>query len=422
MLIIALVPRQEFQMMLSQSVITRIPWVVELHSPYLIPPLKVFLRDRVVMGRSLPGEAEKPDVDLSACDLDDPLISLRHLSLYCDGDDLMAMDMSSKCGSALNGRVMNPRIGYQLMHGDQLGLGKLELDVRVILSPANGGTVHYHPDLKLSDSSTPNQDQWILIVENDAEIAQVLTQLLQATGYTVTTARDVVSAMRTVSQKQPHGVILDLNLPDLDGMEFCRYVRREFFYNTMPILAINSGGAVYEISEVLEAGADLVMDRPLSAPYLRDMTLALVNQHESSPQGVSTRRLENPTPFNVFPPEKRRQGAVIYVADYDLDPIILKPHRSISFGRKPGVSSIGGETHIDLTRFDAMNLGVSRVHMYLHYLDGQFYIEDISSRNRTYLNGVPLRPFELIRVQNADEIRLGHLRMYIYLFEDGKPQ
>jgi hypothetical protein len=150
--------------------------------------------------------------------------------------------------------------------------------------------------------------------------------------------------------------------------------------------------------------------------------VALVNQHENSIHAITTRRLTFETPFNVFPPDTRRQGTIIFVTGFENDPIILNSQKSTSFGRKPGSGSIGSQTHIDLTRYDAANCGVSRVHMFLHHHEGDIYIEDVDSRNHTYINGAAITPFERVLLHNGDEIRLGHLRMYMYFFEDDTTQ
>ena len=94
------------------------------------------------------------------------------------------------------------------------------------------------------------------------------------------------------------------------------------------------------------------------------------------------------------------------------------PVVAVNIAGKPGGETLGSETHIDLTRYDAINCGVSRVHMFLHCLDNQFYVEDVDSRNGTFLNGNAIPSFQMTPVRNGDEIRLGHLRMYIYLIED----
>jgi DNA-binding response OmpR family regulator len=282
--------------------------------------------------------------------------------------------------------------------------------------------MQYPSSLNLHEGTLPISDQWVLIVENDPDTALFLSQVMQQAGYTARIVRDGVSAIRTFSQVQPNAVILNLDLPDMDGIEFCRYVRRDGLHNTTPILAIRSGTSAHHAGEATRAGADVVMDTPLNAKNLRDATTALVNQQEKSIHAVRTRRLENMGGFDVFPPEIDRQRAVMFVAGQNHDPILLDSRKSFSFGRKPGTGRIGSSTHIDLTPYDAVNCGVSRVHMFLHRLDEKFYIEDVGSSNHTFLNGTVLRPFELKPLKNADEIRLGRLRMYIYLFEDSKPQ
>jgi CheY-like chemotaxis protein/pSer/pThr/pTyr-binding forkhead associated (FHA) protein len=404
--------------MMNQLETATVPWVLELHAPYLLDPIKVFVKERVIVGRHVPGQAE-PDVDLGASATNDHPVARHHLALYSDGGDLMVMDLNSDSGTSLNGQALLPNEGYPLVHGDQLRLGRLSLEVQVILSPTSGGAMHYEPGLNLHDQTAPRDDQWVLIVEHDSEIAQVLCEVMRQAGFITKTAHDVVSAIRAFSQAQPNAIILDLNLPDMDGLEFCRYVRRDVLHNTVPILAVSRSN---EAKAALQAGADLVMDKPLNGSDLRDVMVALVNQHENSIHAITTRRLTFETPFNVFPPDTRRQGTIIFVTGFENDPIILNSQKSTSFGRKPGSGSIGSQTHIDLTRYDAANCGVSRVHMFLHHHDGDIFIEDVDSRNHTYINGVAITPFERVLLQNGDEIRLGHLRMYMYFFEDDTAQ
>jgi CheY-like chemotaxis protein/pSer/pThr/pTyr-binding forkhead associated (FHA) protein len=395
-----------------------IPWVIDLHAPHLVSPLRVFIRDRAMVGRSIPGESA-PDVDLGAAETEEHPVSCEHLMVYREGDGLMVMDMESEGGTSLNDQSLPPYTGKSLHHGDQLCLGRLQLHVDVILSPNKGGAMHYQSSLNLHDRTQPGKDQWILIVEDDSRFAQVLADIMHEAGYTTKIARDVVGAMRAFSQSQPNAVILDLNLPDMDGLEFCRYVRRDVLHNTIPILAINSSSYSGDANDALRAGADMLMEKPLNASDLRDVMVGLVNQHENSTHAIRTRRLAHETPFNVFPQETRRQNAILFVAGCENEPIILNGQKSVSFGRKSGTGSIGSHTHVDLTRYNAANYGVSRVHMFLHQEDGEFYIEDVGSRNHTYINGEMVCPFEHTPVENGDEIRLGHLRMYIYFIMDG---
>jgi CheY-like chemotaxis protein len=296
----------------------------------------------------------------------------------------------------------------------------MRLEVRVILAPVSVGFSQDQLDTREWDMSTAGQNQWVLVVEHDPQLAQIIAQVMEEADYTVKVARDVVGAIRVFSHKQPNAVIMDLNLPDMDGIEFCRYVRRDVLHGTIPIMVFNSGDSAYAAHDLTQAGADIVLESPLNVAQLRDMAMALINQHENSVHAIRTRRLPSATPFTVFPSDTRHQGMVIYVVGQENEPIVLQAsgHKSVSFGRKPGSETLGSETHIDLTRYDAVNCGVSRVHMFLHFQDNQFYIEDVDSRNGTFVNGSAIPSYELVPLQNGDEIRLGHLRMYVYLIED----
>jgi CheY-like chemotaxis protein len=397
-----------------------IPWVIELHNPQVTQPLKVCVQDRVTLGWGMTDNNLKPDISVQLVNGQDPSISYQHLMFYCEDSTLMVMDLNSENGSAINSQPLEPSVGYRLTHGDQLRLGDLEFNVDVVLFPNSLDENEADTQPSLQDMSSPSSKQWVLVVEDDPDIARIIAQMIEQAGYMAKTVRDVVSAIRIFSQKQPNAVILDFKLPDLDGIEFCRYVRRDVLHSTLPIIAIQANNSSNEAAQALQAGVDLVMERPLNASHLRDMTMALINQHENSTHAIRTRRLVQPTPFNVFPQDARPQGALIYVAGQDNDPIFINAasHKSISFGRKPGSESLGSESHVDLTRYDAINCGVSRVHMFLHYLDDQFFIEDADSRNGTFLNGMPLQSYQLTPVGNGDEIRLGHLRAYVYFIED----
>jgi pSer/pThr/pTyr-binding forkhead associated (FHA) protein len=76
------------------------------------------------------------------------------------------------------------------------------------------------------------------------------------------------------------------------------------------------------------------------------------------------------------------------------------------------------QSHIDLSRNNAVDNGVSRLHGRLHYENRTFYIEDLNSVNGTYLNGDPLEPGLKTPIRNADELRFGRLRVYAYFLED----
>lgn len=101
----------------------------------------------------------------------------------------------------------------------------------------------------------------ILIIEDEANIAQLIKLYLEQANYTVITASDGVAGLELHAREQPDLVILDLMLPALDGMEVCRRIRS--WANT-PILMLTARQGEEDRITGLEIGADDYLVKPFS--------------------------------------------------------------------------------------------------------------------------------------------------------------
>lgn len=391
-------------------------WVLELNAPQMAKPLKLRLEDRLILGRNVAGETKQPDVDLSPYGAEAHGVSRQHLVIAHENDRLMVTDLNSGNGTFINGHRLKPGEVHSLEHGGQLQLGRLRLDVQIIISPTYGSSIRKQASLQLHDQTQPGSGQLVMIVEDDLEIARALAAVVEQAGYTTKLCHEVVGAIRAYNQKTPSAIIIEQLLPDINGLEFCRYVRRDVHGNALPIVVISASRPVSTVSEVMQAGADIFLDRPVSAKELRHVISSMISQHKPGGAPIYTKHLVGTAPLSAVPPESRRDAAVLFIAGHSEAPITLNVKQPVSFGRAP--SSGSAKTHIDLSRYDAVNFGVSRLHMALHNQDGKFYVEDLDSVNGTFINGDPIKPNERVPVKNADEIRLGQLRMYIYFLED----
>jgi DNA-binding response OmpR family regulator/pSer/pThr/pTyr-binding forkhead associated (FHA) protein len=394
-----------------------IPWVIELHNQQMPETLKVQVESQLVIGRYDKASQVQPDIDLGVYGAEEKGVSRRHLTIRADEDQLVVVDLNSGNGTLLNGNRLEPNIPHPVKNEDKLQLGLMQLDLRVIISPKGSG---FQMQGKKGITPRPPSEvsQPILIVEDDPEVAKVLALVLERNGYGTATCREVVSAIRLFNQKHPSAVILDLMLPDMPGMEFCRYVRRDVQRNTTPVIVISAAKTPANVTQALDAGADIFLGKPVSAQELNHVVDSLIGQNESGERALLTKQLVGTAPLKSVPPESRRDSLVIFVAGHE-QPLTLTLQQPVSFGRSTPQPP---KTHIDLSRFNAVEHGVSRVHMTLHNKEGKFFVEDMDSVNGTYINGDPLKPRELVPLKNADEVRLGRLRLYIYFLEDEKSQ
>lgn len=105
----------------------------------------------------------------------------------------------------------------------------------------------------------------ILLVDDEASIQKTVAPLLRSRGYEVETVSSGADALRSVSERPPDLVVLDLGLPDLDGTEVCRRIRKEL---DVPIIVLSA--RVHDSDKVtaLDLGADDYVTKPFSPEEL----------------------------------------------------------------------------------------------------------------------------------------------------------
>ena len=101
----------------------------------------------------------------------------------------------------------------------------------------------------------------ILIVDDDENLSRLLARLLQMRQYGVDIAHSGQEAMEKV-QRRPDLVLLDLNLPDMEGLEICRRIREDKRFSQIPIIILSGRDAVSEKVEGLYVGADDYVTKP----------------------------------------------------------------------------------------------------------------------------------------------------------------
>jgi len=108
----------------------------------------------------------------------------------------------------------------------------------------------------------------ILIVEDDPETASVFRQMLQFHGYRVEVAHGSAQAMLKLNRQLPDLVLLDIMMPDVSGLEVCRYLRRDPQTADLPVVIVSAKTQGEDIAEGLEAGATAYLTKPVSMEQL----------------------------------------------------------------------------------------------------------------------------------------------------------
>ena len=105
----------------------------------------------------------------------------------------------------------------------------------------------------------------VLVVEDDPSVAEVLVAALESRGYRVRGVAGGHAALDAAALESPDLVILDLGLPDIDGIEVCRLLRR---WSKNPIIVLSADGAEDRKVAALDEGADDYVTKPFSMAEL----------------------------------------------------------------------------------------------------------------------------------------------------------
>ena len=111
----------------------------------------------------------------------------------------------------------------------------------------------------------PEARRNILVVDDEAQITRVLKTTLSAQGYGIRTAADGMRALLEMKSWPPDLVITDLRMPNLDGLELCKQIRR---HSRIPIIVLSVKGEETIKIEALDAGADDYITKPFSVNEL----------------------------------------------------------------------------------------------------------------------------------------------------------
>ncbi len=124
----------------------------------------------------------------------------------------------------------------------------------------------------------------ILVVEDEARIAELLRRTLEHSGHTVIIAADGHTALRTVAADPFDLVILDLRLPDIDGEQVARGVRS---HSNVPILMLTAKASERDRITGLEAGADDYVTKPFSPREVALRVQAILRRGRTEPSPAS---------------------------------------------------------------------------------------------------------------------------------------
>lgn len=252
-----------------------LPWVLEFRIVGTASTIQLRVSEHMIIGRGDPARGAFPDVDLGVHGGHVKGVSREHAHIVASDDSITIKDNGSANGTRLNGHMLTPREPYRLRHGDEVTFGQLAVQVLFAVVPL------MKDDSKLEDTAIPNVGGGLnaLVIEDDTDVASVFGMILEQAGFKVNVVHTGAAAIGHMSMALPDAVVLDLMLPDMDGLDLAKYIRKEEGTDKHVSLVVASGvTGGFQKNRALEAGADLFLGKPVGVDELVDAFVQLMPQ------------------------------------------------------------------------------------------------------------------------------------------------
>jgi len=119
----------------------------------------------------------------------------------------------------------------------------------------------------------------VLVVDDSLTVRKITTRLLEREGYRALTAKDGLDALQVLADNNPDVILLDIEMPRMDGFEFTKTLKADNRQSDIPIIMITSRTAEKHRSHAMELG----VNEYLGKPYQDDQLLALIAKYAGKP-------------------------------------------------------------------------------------------------------------------------------------------
>ncbi len=121
----------------------------------------------------------------------------------------------------------------------------------------------------------------VLVVEDNEDYSELIDIFLKHKGFEVILAKDGIEGVDLAASKQPHIILMDLNLPNLDGWEATKIIKQNESTAHIPVIAVSANCNDKKTEEILKIGADGCVQKPIDIEILPDLILSYAINEKS---------------------------------------------------------------------------------------------------------------------------------------------
>lgn len=199
----------------------------------------------------------------------------------------------------------------------------------------------------------------VLVVDADQQAQQILGIHLSTKGYRVLTANDGATALQIAVDCKPDLVVLDLDLPDIDGTEVIAGLRG---WSTLPVIVVSARADCDEKIEALDAGADDYVTKPFVMAELLARVRVVERRLAALPSAVDEAAVETESfVVDLVKKKVRKDGAEVHLTPNEwgiLEILVRNPGRLV--GQQQLLMEVWGPEHLSASNYLRVYLGQLR--------------------------------------------------------------
>jgi DNA-binding response OmpR family regulator len=149
----------------------------------------------------------------------------------------------------------------------------------------------------------------VLVVDDELETTRLLSMILQMSGFKTVTALTSRRALQLVKDEHPNAVLLDIMLPEIDGLEICRRLRADPETENLAIVMITASGDPSIEEKGMRAGADQVLRKPVGMETLTsELNTAIKTRKTPKPKVEKVEKVGSATSDKKDVPKTKSPG------------------------------------------------------------------------------------------------------------------
>ena len=191
-----------------------------------------------------------------------------------------------------------------------------------------------------------NKVHKIYIVDDELDILHLLQFNLKKSGYKVFTFLNAKELFELMEVSPPDLFILDIMLPDVNGLDICSIIRDKSALQKIPILMLSAKSEDNDVIRGLDIGADDYITKPFSIKILKARISALLRRHQRVLSDSEDLIFNNLT---ILPEQRivKVEGKTIELTNYEFKILhLMATHQSLAFSRSNIIDIVHGDDHI----------------------------------------------------------------------------